>query len=308
MNKITLIWLILTMTMGTLYPQDSSPYSRLLDLTLPDHFLKEKNVFAIFAGQAILEMETESHQIAIEEVEIFSWKNPSGNLAESELMLNSILESLNQAAWKITTSSRDQDYRWLVGRNRYLVGYFAATSRETAVYIGRTSQLPSSIKISTPPIESLKVPPPAPSQPDFTDTTTLTGEIVGNWGDLKASQINYYDPTGMMIGSGLSRGYGLEFKSDMSYAQSFLATSSFPNYKIFVFTTGTYIIKGDQLILSPQDRHYRKWESNVLTTDEHSRAEEELYTWKKQKNNITGKTCLYLIRAGESEGREYCQE
>ena len=79
MNKTTLIWLIIIMSFSMLYSQDSAPYSRLLDLTLPEYFLKEENSFAIFAGQTVLEMETEFQQITIKEVEIFSWKNSSHN-------------------------------------------------------------------------------------------------------------------------------------------------------------------------------------------------------------------------------------
>jgi len=309
MYKTFLIWLVFFLTSGILYTQDSPVYSRLLDLNLPDHFIKEKNFFAVLAGQTVLELEAEPQRITVEEAEILSWKNPGANLAESELMLNSVLEILHQAGWQITSSPRDQDYHWLVRKNVYLIGYFAATSRETAVYIGRISQLPTFIKISSPPIGPSQV-PPSPETPhsNSPNLTTADSEIVGNWGELKASQINYYDPTGMMVGSGLSKGYGFEFKSDQSYAQSFLATSSRPDYKIFIYTTGTFIIKGNQLILNPMDRHYRKWESKVLTTDEHSLPEAEQYTWSKKQNSITGKKCLYLIRTGETESREYCQD
>ena len=278
-------------------------------MNLPEQIVKENNVFVILAGQTLLELETRPQSISIVEVEILTWKNPGNSLAESELLLNSVLESLNQAGWQITPSPRDPDYCWLVKKNIYLVGYFAATSRETAVYIGKISQLPTFIKISSPHIGPSQVPPsPATSQSNSPHLTTADREIVGNWGNLKASQIHTYDPNGMMIGSGLSQGYGIEFKSDQSYAQSFLATSSFPDYKIYIYTIGTYSLNGDQLILTPQDRHYIKWESNILTTDEHSRPEGEQYTWSKKYNAITGKNCLSLIRKGETEPREFCQE
>ncbi|OGB60074.1 MAG: hypothetical protein A2Y94_06025 [Caldithrix sp. RBG_13_44_9] len=254
-------------------------------------------------------MDAESQGIAVEEVEIFTWKNPGGNPAESELMMKNVLESIRQARWQITVSPNDQDYQWLVRKSDYLLGYFTATKRETGIYLGRTHGVPLfvSTNITQPGTINTNSQGAQPLTESIPYSVSSNG-IVGNWGDLKASQINYYDPSGMQIGSGLSKGYGFEFKSDQSYAQSFLATSSFPNYKIFVYTTGTYMIDGDQMILTPQDRHYRKWESNALTTDEHSRPEREQYTWKKRNNDITGKSCLYLIRSGESEEKEYCQE
>jgi hypothetical protein len=309
MSKISWALFTLLLTIAFSYSQNSLIFSSLLNLNLPDQFIKENNTFSIFAGKALLELETGPQSISIDEVEIFTWKNPQKNPADSEQMLNAVLNSIRQAGWQVTPSPKDQHYRWLVRNQNFLLGYFTASKKETGVYIGKTSAVPSFVKTSAVQTE--------PENPEFTPTQLkrdLTNsyisstEIVGTWGDLKSSQINYYDPNGMMIGSGLSKGYGFEFKSDRSYAQSFLATSSFPNYKIFIYTTGTYTITGDQLILIPGDRHYRKWESEVLTTDEHSRPEREQYTWTKRKNNNTAKTCLYLIRSGESEEREYCQE
>ena len=311
MNKIIISLLIILLTNAFPYSQNPSTFSRLLNLNMLDPFKQESNSFALFAGKTVLQMETDPYKIAIGEAEIFTWKNLNNNLVESELMMNTVLDNIQRAGWQITTSPGDQDYHWLVRKNDYRVGYFAATARETAIYIGKTSQVPPFVKLSSPSNEPELIKPSiAPSQSGIPipNTTISSVEIVGNWGDLKASQINYYDPNGMMVGSGLSKGYGFEFKSDHSYAQSFLATSSLPDYKIFIYTTGTYTLQGNQLILTPQDRHYRKWESDVLTTDEHSRPEGEQYTWSIHANSTTGKNCLYLIRAGESETREYCQE
>jgi hypothetical protein len=146
MIKIVIPVFLVLCTVTSLYSQNPTVFSRLLNLNLPDQFIKESNSFALFAGQTVLEMETQPQGITLEEVELFTWKNPSGNLAESELMLNSVLENVTQAGWKVTLSPRDRDYRWLVQKNEYLVGYFTITVRETAVYIGKASQVPPFVK------------------------------------------------------------------------------------------------------------------------------------------------------------------
>ena len=132
--------------------------------------------------------------------------------------------------------------------------------------------------------------------------------IVGNWGDLTVSKINYYDPTGNMIGSGLSHGAGYGFNADGSYAQTFLATSSHPDYKIFIYTTGKYTVSGSRVDLFPADKYYRKWEDETLVTDEHSRSAAETFQWAVRSNKYTGKRCLYLLRSGENQEIEFCEE
>ena len=300
-------WQIFPLSAQENHPSPS--FSQLINMELPGMFVRETNPFSVFAGETILKMEADAYHIQISQTEIFIRKVSGGTSTDSEIILNSVLDKLKSSGWQIYASQQDQTYKWLCKSEQCLLGYFAANRKEINIYLGKSGSLPTFI--TRRPEQTKKDQESTPASPRAGRSVPSTEGLVaiaGNWGNLNASQINYYDPSGTHIGSGLSKGYGFEFKSDGSFTQSFLATSSFPNYKIFIYTTGHYTLQGDQLILIPEDRHYRKWERNVITTDEHSRPEPEQYTWHKRQNPDTGKICLYLTRAGETEAKEYCHE
>ena len=109
-----------------------------------------------------------------------------------------------------------------------------------------------------------------------------------------------------MVGAGLSTGTGYEFKEDGTYIQTFLATSSRPDYKIFLYTKGTYKVFGTKLTLTPIDLYYRKWEDDNLVTNEHSVPPAKTYSWSIRPEEYTGK--LYLLQDGEKVETNYCKD
>ena len=138
--------------------------------------------------------------------------------------------------------------------------------------------------------------------------SSVNDSPVGLWGDISGSLVNYIDESTGNIVSGVSKGFGLNLNADGTFIQTTVIISGRPDYKIFVSTTGKWDIQGNQLTFHPEDRHYRKWENQLLTTDEHSNPEKYKATWSKRFNQNTGKECLYIRYEFDTEDRELCKE
>ncbi len=88
-----------------------------------------------------------------------------------------------------------------------------------------------------------------------------------------------------------------------------VVTSGRPNYRVFVSTLGTWSVVENQLIFNPQDRHYRKWENEIIMTDEHSDPKQYAIFWTLGSNEITGKECLYIkYDLQQEQWDELCKE
>jgi hypothetical protein len=205
--------------------------------------------------------------------------------------------------------------------------YLKATKKETALYFGKADNLPPFFSTVTgltdksgnisegtvnPLNSDLKSDTSFPaSNANGSDNMTVERKkLTGIWGNLTGSKVNYQDgSTGYMVVSGQSRGYGLELRPDGSFLQTTVVTSGRPSYRIFVSTTGNWSVNGNQLIFLPNDRHYRKWENEITTTDEHSVPERYTMIWDIKTNGITGKECLYVkYDLNQPQWDELCRE
>ncbi len=274
-----------------------SSSSVLTGLKFKDKPLKESRDSIIKRAKATLELESGTGTVSV--TEVFSWPNKSGKQADSENWLIAVILKLDSSGWKLQTSERDNSYMYLAKGNQNVLMHYSPGQKEATLYFGKLAGSSAIVVNKTGEKEKTSLPV----------TSVTKSDIIGNWGNLTGSKINYYDDaSGNMIGSGLSKGGGYEFKADGSYAQYFLVTSSRPTYKIFVFTKGTYSVSGNTVTVKPADRHYRKWEYEKLVTNEHSRPAAETHQWVIRANQYTGKPCLYLLITGEKDEREYCTE
>jgi hypothetical protein len=276
--------------------------SEFTGLTFSKEVLKDERSFFVDVAKTTLELESGTGTISA--LEVFSWPNENKQKIDAEEWLISVIQNLDSSGWKLQTSVRDHSYMYLKKDGQNLLMYILQGKKEANLYFGKLND--STVFNLKRVDEEVKN---DPQQDDTSSAPSITSEIVGSWGNLMGSKINYYDDaTGVMVGSGLSKGGGYEFNADGSYSQSFLATSSRPTYKIFVYTKGTYKVFGNNLTLTPTDRHYRKWEYEQLVTEEHSKPALENHQWVIRPNQYTGKACLYIMIKGEQSEREYCKE
>ena len=141
------------------------------------------------------------------------------------------------------------------------------------------------------------------------DSVNNNTELVGNWGALNGAMVNWRDgSTSNMLVSGVSKGYGLELREDGSFLQTTVVTSGRPNYRVFVSTSGKWYVKENQIWFYPDDRHYRKWENEIIMVDEHSVPKTYFVFWQMDKNDISRKNCLYIRYDSENDFRELCNE
>ncbi|MBE0673254.1 MAG: hypothetical protein IH591_01205 [Bacteroidales bacterium] len=277
--------------------------SLLAGIPLPCEALLEKRLFFTAAAKTILEMEASKYQISISDVEVFSFPDISGANDSLKSLGGIFLQALEASGYKCRPSKDDPRITWLSANNRNIIMYFSASKKEASLYLGKAGKLPPFF--SSIPDTSTNQSNPATSE----KLTTENIKLAGNWGNLKGSKVSYQDgSTGYMVVSGQSTGFGLELKPDGTFLQTTVVTSGRPSYRIFVSTTGNYTVNGNQLIFFPQDRHYRKWENEIIMTDEHSLPGTYMVYWSISKNEITERECLYIRYQNEQENRELCRE
>ena len=280
--------------------------SWLTGTRLPGPCLRDGRGFFVAMAQSTLEVEAGTDPIR--EMEVLVWENKTRKKTAAVTWLEQVKNSFRENGWSIIPSTRDTSFSKLVKQDQTLVMYMAPGKQEANLYLGKIT---ATVPVSDPgPVASAGdrvTDPVAPADTAFALSTDRK-DITGNWGDISISKVNYYDPTGYMVGSGLSHGSGYEFKDDGTYVQTSLATSSRPDYKIFLYTRGKYSISGNQLTMIPIDLYYRKWEDDVLVTNEHSVPPTDVCQWSIRASSYNGKPCLYLKRMGEAKEREYCKQ
>jgi len=299
--------------------------SSLLEIDLPAEAQRDNGIFSVAAAKSILEMESTSENVLISEVEILVFGNPSGVKEVAIKNMEEFKKYLQQHGFALVISVNDNAYSWITKSKSIWLLYISSTKKESSVYIGVADKLPGdqyrpqlvnqtesneSIGNESLKIDQKQIERSHKSNPELSNSScSLLEELIGNWGTLAGAKVNWRDEsTGNMLISGVSKGFGLELKADGTFLQTTVVTSGRPNYRVFVSTSGTWQVDKDQLLLYPGDRHYRKWENEIIMIDEHSVPESYGIFWRRQKNEITFKDCLYVRYTINDQEQELCKE
>lgn len=305
--------------------RESAKKSLLLNIGLHEGVLRDNGILGKAAAKSVLEMEANSEQIVISEVEVLIFPNPSEEKKTSEKFVEDFKIILQRSGLELLASSSNSSYSWINQGESVFLLYFSSTKKESDIYIGKANHLPvymqrpQKIVIVQPnnstANESLEIEQNVekeevkPESKILNASENISNMLVGNWGTLAGAKVNWRDEsTGNMLISGVSKGFGLELKADGTFLQSTVVTSGRPNYRVFVSTSGTWQVMKDQLWLYPVDRHYRKWENEIIMIDEHSVPESYSMFWRRQKNEITFKDCLYVRYTISDQEQELCKE
>lgn len=302
--------------------------SEITGITFQGRVLKDNRLLSQAAARTVLEMESGPYQVTLSDLEVFSVPNPGGQIEDAREAARGIVNSLAEAGYEVYSSANNPEYSWLRGNNRMLLMYVSSTKNETGIYFGRADNLPP-VSGSNGIVrdEALTGPPPAGGSsatgnaiPETSTNTKsienkdlypsgLSTQLHGSWGMISGSPINYIDEGNYNVVSGVSRGFGLELHGDGTYLQISVIESGRPNYRIHVSTTGTWTAEGNLLLFSPAARQYRRWENELLKTDEHSVPEAYTMIWHLAKNEASGKDCLY-VKWDETQAKwdELCGE
>ncbi len=301
--------------------------SALLGVTLPSEANRDQRIFYVAAAKTLLEMEAGNKQVIISDVEVLTFNNPTGMKEDAKKWIEGVEQSLKNNKYEIFPSANDPSFSWLSKNGVCSLMYTSAGNKEAAVYFGRADKVPdmyrgtyqSNANSVSPTSE--KNNPMASIQSGQNTEMIKPGEsipasekmlpvLTGNWGNLAGAKVNWRDEsTGYMLVSGVSKGYGLELKPDGTFLHTTVVTSGRPNYRVFISTTGNWSENGNQLILKPLDRHYRKWENEIIMIDEHSVPESYTLLWTIKINQITGKECLYIkYDVQQEQWDELCKE
>ncbi|NER11023.1 hypothetical protein SAMN06265375_1048 [Muriicola jejuensis] len=265
-----------------------------------------KDTRSFFVGLAKTTLELETGPDTVSDLEVFVWPNRGGLKSDSELWLNSVIHNLDSLGWKLRTSERDHSFMYLEKVVQHLIMYYAPGKNEANVYFGKLN-IPETPEIPVQD-EAFSV-----TEPDTVITTVVfsnsNASLVGKWGTLAGAKVNRQDSsTGYMVVSGVSKGFGLEFRQDGTFLHVTVVTSGRPNYRVFVTTEGKWSAIAGEVNFYPTDRHYRKWENEIIMADEHSVPDPYMMYWRKGENIYTGESCLYVRYPDEKQERELCSE
>ena len=302
--------------------KDLANQSSLLKIVLPSEALRKNGIFSIAAAKSVLEMEASSENVIISEVEVLTFVNPSGEKEVAIKSIENFKSSIRNGGFEMVGSVRDASYLWLTKNSEHFLVYVSASKKESNAYIGVANKSPdylthlnekenalSNEPVIIPAQNSSEVGHQASAKHSQPNSDKLPPELVGNWCTLAGAKVNWRDEsTGYMLVSGISKGYGLELKADGTFLQSTVVTSGRPNYRVFVSTTGAWQVIKDKIQFYPVDRHYRKWENEMIMVDEHSVPESYFMYWRKQINEVLPKVCLYLRYTDKGEEQELCNE
>ncbi|MBI1343674.1 MAG: hypothetical protein GC171_12130 [Terrimonas sp.] len=271
-------------------------------------FLDKRGLFTRIAKTTL---EMESGTGSLNEIEVLVWENKNRKKQDAVSWLEREKMDLKKNGWTIVPSARDTSFSKLLKTGKTLVMYMAAGKLEANLYFGKLIAA-EPVAVTNPAARPVNKNDTVIVIPAVTDTVhtvkAAKGKgILGNWGDISGPKVNYFDDnTGYMVGSGLSKGDGYEFKEDGTFNRYFLATSSRPDYRIFLYEKGTYNVSGNKLTLTPIDLYYRKWEDDQMVTNEHSVPAVRKYRWSIQPEQYTGKPCLHLQPEGGGTEQHYC--
>lgn len=286
--------------------------STLMAINLPSEAIHGQKIFNVALAKTTLEMESGSYQVNISDVEVLTFINTSGMKEDSKKWIKEAMQSLKNNKYEIFPSDRDSSLSWLPKDGLYYLMYSSSGKKKPTVYFGRADKLPDIYRCMYLPSANSVFPTAAINNPltsikssqntekinpvvSITSTEKMPPELIGNWGNVAGANVNWRDEsTGYMLISGVSKGYGLELKPDGTFLHTTVVTSGRPNYQVFISTTGNWSENGNQLIFKPQDRHYRKWENEIIMIDEHSVPDPYTLFWMIKTNEITGMRCLYI--------------
>ncbi len=228
--------------------------SILTGIKFPKGTLLDKRGFFVGIAKTTLEMESGSESVT--DMEVFVWPNKSGQKSDSELWLMAVIQNLDSIGWKLQTSERDHSYMYLNKDDQNLIMYIDPGRKEANLYFGRLSDSSGSEEVLDGQPETITRSDTVAPTTVFTAGNT---SLVGNWGTLAGAKVNWQDgSTGVMVVSGVSKGFGIEFKEDGTFLHATVVTSGRPNYRVFVSTVGTWSATGNEIHFYPTDRHYRK--------------------------------------------------
>lgn len=304
----------------------STDSSVMAGVRFPREALNDKRLFPTAAAKTVLEIEASKFGISITDVEVYYFPAAEADGENSKSLRESILKSFEKSGYEFWTAEGDVSYIWLGSVRKKMLMYISHTKKQSDLYLGLAAALPPSL---TPGAEKVMpgqqtakgetgtagtvrntVNSPGAGQPISGNSGNILPGLVGYWGTLSGSKINYQDgTTGMIVSSGVSRGFGIELRADGTYLQVSVVNSGYPTYRIFVSTTGKWAVNGNLLVFTPSDRHYRKWDYEIKKTDEHSVPEPYTMIWMLQSNQVTGKQCLYVkYTADQPDWEELCRE
>lgn len=300
--------------------------SVMAGIHFPQEAQVDRRILSVAAARTVLEMEASKYNIKIADVEVYAFPVTDGNVETARAISQNILKTLERSGYECHAAEGDPSYVWLGAGSKKVLMYLSSTRKQTDLYFGLAGSLPPSFStVAVKPAPDVKTEISATANPAMAartaanvsqagpaaaDKSGISANLAGYWGTISGSKINYQDGTsGMIVASGVSRGFGLQLKEDGTYLQVTVVNSGIPTYRIFVSTTGTWKVSGNQLIFSPTDRHYRKWDNEIKTTDEHSVPEPYSMIWILQSNQNTGKECLYVkYTADQPAWEELCRE
>jgi len=300
--------------------------SSLLGISLPVSAARDNGLFSIASAKTVLEMEASQENIAISLIEVLIFSNSNGLKDSSVQIISELKAKLIKDGYELFISRNDAAFSWLSKDRRHYLLYSNASKREADAYFGLADKLPgyilqsnqlsqvqSNSPIETMQVKAAKTPEvvimATTNQADSYNSANNNSELVGNWGTLNGAKVSWRDEsTSGMLVSEVSKGYGLELQQDGNFLQTTVVTSGRPNYRVFTSTTGKWSVKENQIWFYPEDRHYRKWENEIIMVDEHSVPKTYFVFWRMEKNDITGKNCLYIKYETESDFRELCNQ
>jgi hypothetical protein len=301
--------------------------SSMTDIELPSEAIREYRIFYVAVAKTTLELEANSQRVNISDVEVLTYINQSGNKEDAKKWIENVEKSLSENRYKISRSVSDPSFSWLSKDGSYYLMYGNAGKKEAAVYFGVADKLPdvlnnrptsdisSENRTTNNDYQSVSTQNTQPKTIISNDNPIeASGKIpyalIGEWGNLVGAKVNWRDEsTGYMLVSGVSKGYGLHLKADSTFLHTTVVTSGRPNYRVFVSTSGSWSVLENQLIFNPQDRHYRKWENEIIMIDEHSVPKQYTIFWTLKSNEITGKECMNIKYDPQQEQwDELCKE
>lgn len=300
-------------------------FSDISGIRFPVTGTRDKRILSVAAAKTILEMETSIYQIEVSDIEVLSFPNLSGVKKDAPLSNGEFTALLENEGYEIYPSTNDPSYSWVKGDKATFIMYLSGSKRETAIYLGRIDKMPpftsplnqdntinqGNTQISVPAGKGTVTEPPNPTGQDNNSQqgTGSTGRLYGNWGMISGSPINYIDEGNSMIVSGVSRGLGLELHEDGTYLQVSVIDSGRPNYRINISTVGKWEVKDNLLLFYPTERNYRRWEYELLRTNETSVPEPYSMIWYLSINESSRKECLYVkYDADQQKWEELCRE
>jgi len=299
--------------------------SSLLGITLPSRAVRDKGLFPTATAKAVLEMEASRDNIVISDVEVLNFSNSYGLKDSAVEIINRLKKVIDQNGYELFASKNDGAFVWLIKSGSQYLFYSSVSKKEADAYVGAADKVPDYVAESRKNSVNQLVPSGSgisantqnqlPAVLDISSTAAMLDDtkiyqsLVANWGTLSGAKVNWRDEsTGGMLVSDVSKGYGLDLHEDGNFLQTTVVTSGRPNYRVFTSTSGKWSVKEDKIWFYPEDRHYRKWENEIIMVDEHSVPKTYYVYWRLDNNKITYKNCLYIRYETETDYRELCIE